>query len=341
MKQMGDSVTTDSRLEVSVSFGRFENDALAWEKWSSFSPNKYLEEVGSLSTPGSVAQKKAYFEAHYKRIAARKAEELDQEKLDPATPSPDVSRKDEYIENSSDTDTKLDVLNGEMLVEEVAQEDGIPVLTNLAIGDEAEDDNARSSEGDEERACTNGLMNVISSEEEREETAVAVKCGSSTIEEAKDESNVNVDDYDLNIEKDSVLVGLETPQKPSQHSSMEKPPERKKAMKNGPRQTTVLKNGSRKLNAPSTTQKVQMETNCILTVSNLIFHEYQVVSFGELNYWFMVSRQHQRKWREIWLGRERKLYHPRPNHCKHPLLESQSQHQYQHHYQLLSPQKRR
>ncbi|EPS58087.1 hypothetical protein M569_16729, partial [Genlisea aurea] len=70
----------DSRLEVSVSFGRFENDVLSWEKWSSFSPNKYLEEVGSLSTPGSVAQKKAYFEAHYKKIAAQKAEILEQEK---------------------------------------------------------------------------------------------------------------------------------------------------------------------------------------------------------------------------------------------------------------------
>ncbi|OMO57289.1 hypothetical protein CCACVL1_25856 [Corchorus capsularis] len=61
-------------LEVSVSFGRFENDSLSWEKWSTFSPNKYLEEVGKCATPGSVAKKKAYFEEHYKKIAARKAE---------------------------------------------------------------------------------------------------------------------------------------------------------------------------------------------------------------------------------------------------------------------------
>ncbi|CAG7864791.1 unnamed protein product [Brassica rapa] len=68
-------------LQVSVSFGRFENDSLSWEKFSAFSPNKYLEEVGKCATPGSVAQKKAYFEAHYKKIAERKAEIMDQEKL--------------------------------------------------------------------------------------------------------------------------------------------------------------------------------------------------------------------------------------------------------------------
>ncbi|KAI3816833.1 hypothetical protein L1987_16538 [Smallanthus sonchifolius] len=83
---MGDSVGS---LGVSVSFGKYENDALSWEKWSTFSPNKYLEEVGKCSTPGSVAQKKAFFEAHYKKIAAMKAAEaellLDQEKATHST----------------------------------------------------------------------------------------------------------------------------------------------------------------------------------------------------------------------------------------------------------------
>uniref|UniRef100_A0A1J3FVT0 Protein WVD2-like 7 n=1 Tax=Noccaea caerulescens TaxID=107243 RepID=A0A1J3FVT0_NOCCA len=73
---------TSSNVQVSVSFGKFENDdSLSWEKFSSFSPNKYLEEVEKCATPGSVAQKKAYFESHYKKIAERKAEIiLDQEK---------------------------------------------------------------------------------------------------------------------------------------------------------------------------------------------------------------------------------------------------------------------
>lgn len=84
---MGESVHPTATLEVSVSFGRFQNDALSWEKWSSFSPNKYLEEVEKCSTPGSVAQKKAYFEAHYKKIAARKAELSEQEKPVDSSPT--------------------------------------------------------------------------------------------------------------------------------------------------------------------------------------------------------------------------------------------------------------
>ncbi|KAL9246441.1 hypothetical protein vseg_019976 [Gypsophila vaccaria] len=78
---MGESVTNVSYLQQSVSFGRFERDSLCWERWSTFPTNKYLDEVEKCSTPGSVAQKKAYFEAHYKMIAARRAELLlDQER---------------------------------------------------------------------------------------------------------------------------------------------------------------------------------------------------------------------------------------------------------------------
>ncbi|GAV88264.1 TPX2 domain-containing protein [Cephalotus follicularis] len=57
----------------SISFGRFVPESLAWEKWSTFSHNRYVEEAERHSRPGSVAQKKAFFEAHYKQIAARKA----------------------------------------------------------------------------------------------------------------------------------------------------------------------------------------------------------------------------------------------------------------------------
>ena len=59
-------------LTTSISFGRFVSESLAWEKWSCFSNNRYLEEAERYSKPGSVAEKKAYFEAHYKRIAAAK-----------------------------------------------------------------------------------------------------------------------------------------------------------------------------------------------------------------------------------------------------------------------------
>ncbi|KAJ7974724.1 Protein WVD2-like 7 [Quillaja saponaria] len=60
----------------SISFGRFTSESLAWEKWSTFSHNRYVEEAERYSRPGSVAQKKAFFEAHYKKIAAQKAAAL-------------------------------------------------------------------------------------------------------------------------------------------------------------------------------------------------------------------------------------------------------------------------
>ncbi|XVF57891.1 hypothetical protein PTKIN_Ptkin07bG0019000 [Pterospermum kingtungense] len=63
----------DHALGQSVSFGRFMSESLAWEKWSTFSHNKYVEEAERYARPGSVAQKKAFFEAHYKTLAARKA----------------------------------------------------------------------------------------------------------------------------------------------------------------------------------------------------------------------------------------------------------------------------
>ncbi|KAH8519346.1 hypothetical protein H0E87_000949 [Populus deltoides] len=63
-------------LGQSISFGRFMSDSLSWEKWSSFSHNRYVEEAEKFSRPGSVAQKKAFFEAHYRNLAARKAAAL-------------------------------------------------------------------------------------------------------------------------------------------------------------------------------------------------------------------------------------------------------------------------
>ncbi|XP_057791686.1 protein WVD2-like 7 [Salvia miltiorrhiza] len=60
-------------LGESVSFGRFVSEPLSWEKWSTFSHKKYVEEAARYAQPGSVAEKKAFFEAHYKKLAAQKA----------------------------------------------------------------------------------------------------------------------------------------------------------------------------------------------------------------------------------------------------------------------------
>ncbi|XP_028788049.1 protein WVD2-like 7 isoform X2 [Neltuma alba] len=105
--KMGETVASNSSLQVSVSFGRFERESLSWEKWSSFSPNKYLEEVEKCATPGSVAQKKAYFEAHYKKIAARKAELLDQERQ----MEKDRLKSEDLSDKTCGTDAEFDASN--------------------------------------------------------------------------------------------------------------------------------------------------------------------------------------------------------------------------------------
>lgn len=61
------------------------SEDLEWGKWSTFSHKKYVEEAEKYSRPGSVAQKKAFFEAHYKRIAeAKKAAAEEQPTVTPA-----------------------------------------------------------------------------------------------------------------------------------------------------------------------------------------------------------------------------------------------------------------
>lgn len=89
----------------SVSFGRFTTESLAWEKWSTFSQNqnRYVEEAERFSKPGSVAQKKAFFEQHYKKLAAQKAAALlEQARIDEAeSEKPQVVLSEENAENSN------------------------------------------------------------------------------------------------------------------------------------------------------------------------------------------------------------------------------------------------
>nr|GEW98457.1 hypothetical protein [Tanacetum cinerariifolium] len=74
-------------LGESISFGRFTSESLSCENWSGVPQKRYVEEAKSFTQPGSVAQKKAFFEAHYKKIAAQKATAaalLEQEKAEAA-----------------------------------------------------------------------------------------------------------------------------------------------------------------------------------------------------------------------------------------------------------------
>ncbi|KAL6983596.1 hypothetical protein U1Q18_016978 [Sarracenia purpurea var. burkii] len=172
-----ESLASGARLEVSVSFGRFENDSLSWEKWSSFSPNKYLEEAGKFSTPGSVAQKKAYFEAHYKKIAAQKAEQMEQEKqMETNCTMKDDQIGEDRVGNTSFTYTKLDVANG------------------------------HRSAAYEQFTDSTGVVSSSLSDESNENASFTIECQSSSVNEAKDEIDSILDCLELNKSEAAVLI---------------------------------------------------------------------------------------------------------------------------------------
>nr|XP_027187456.1 protein WVD2-like 7 isoform X2 [Cicer arietinum] len=88
-------------LGQSISFGRFMSESLAWDKWSSFSQNRYVEEAERFSRPGSVAQKKAFFEAHYKKLAAQKAAALLAQQANNNAAQNNVIGKQDIVESNN------------------------------------------------------------------------------------------------------------------------------------------------------------------------------------------------------------------------------------------------
>ncbi|KAL1189918.1 Protein WVD2-like 7 [Cardamine amara subsp. amara] len=98
----------------SISFGRFEKEGLSWEKRSSFSHNRYLEEVDKCSKPGSVTEMKAHFEAHFKKKGFQIPTSLESQtwgvrqtsEHDDATESFEDYRSDgSFSENTSQSDS--------------------------------------------------------------------------------------------------------------------------------------------------------------------------------------------------------------------------------------------
>ncbi|XP_073046919.1 uncharacterized protein [Primulina eburnea] len=108
-------------LGESVSFGRFMTESLSWERWSTFSQKKYVEEAERYAQPGSVAQKKAFFEAHYKRIASQKAAALLEQEN--AAKNATVAEESEvgYMDDNDDDKTRL-VSNSNFEVEDKSVE---------------------------------------------------------------------------------------------------------------------------------------------------------------------------------------------------------------------------
>lgn len=165
----------DARLGVSVSFGRFGNDTLSWEKWSYFSQNKYLEEAGNLSTPGLVAQKKAFFEAHYKKVAAQKAMELEVEvevEVEHAgRRSSEEPIIEGFLENSSGIDDGkfVTTCNGEISEEEIGCETCGTLSANVMIDkEEVKYDDSGSIREAKQGTCADYSIDKADLEEENE-----------------------------------------------------------------------------------------------------------------------------------------------------------------------------
>lgn len=173
---MGEKASSKPDLEVSVSFGRFENDSLSWEKWSAFSPNKYLEEVEKFATPGSVAEKKAYFEAHYKKIAARRAELMDEaNQMDNDPLRSENQNGGDLTGNVSSAGSEFDLSNSHSPTEEVVKQETKLISTHVA---DLKEDAAISTES--QRSLSEGVeeemgSTVDSPESSKLEKAVLVK----------------------------------------------------------------------------------------------------------------------------------------------------------------------
>ncbi|XP_034689309.1 protein WVD2-like 4 isoform X2 [Vitis riparia] len=160
---MGDAIRA---LGDSISFGRFMSESLAWEKWSSFSQNRYLEEAEKFSKPGSVAQKKAYFEAHYKRIAAKKAAEAEAA----ANDFPEPEALDE-IHNTSSDDLDTVKENSHMIIDE---SEGQEALNTNTVVDEIH--NSSSDELDTLKENSPMIIDEPEGQEEAPNTQVVVDC---------------------------------------------------------------------------------------------------------------------------------------------------------------------
>ncbi|XP_060194601.1 protein WVD2-like 7 isoform X2 [Lycium barbarum] len=93
-------------LGESVSFGRFTTESLAWDKWSTFSHKRYVEEAERYAQPGSVAQKKAFFEAHYKKIAAQKAAALLEEANTQEEANEDITKNSLAVDPNVNSSTE-------------------------------------------------------------------------------------------------------------------------------------------------------------------------------------------------------------------------------------------
>lgn len=108
----------------SVSFGRFEKESLSWEKRSSFSHNRYLEEAEKFSKPGSVTQMRAHFEAHFKKKGIRFPTSVEAQTWGEVVHNQTCTEKDENLWESSSQFSDSCVSYDDILVNSDDDNDG-------------------------------------------------------------------------------------------------------------------------------------------------------------------------------------------------------------------------
>ncbi|KAJ4885339.1 Uncharacterized protein Rs2_35432 [Raphanus sativus] len=220
-------------LSQSVSFGRFMTENLEWGKWSSFSHKKYVDEAEKYSQPGSVAQKKAFFDAHYKKIAeAKKAkaasDDSKQEQQQPESVAAllntlETLTKDEVKEEEEEIGETELVLGGEEVVLSTEKDEVEPERTSVVVVLEQEDtvvDNSVIADDlqavlevlDENHTEDVELLKKISSVEEKEKERKSVTKN----------SPVSMDPSEAPEKAMELVVSQKISEKTITHSSMKK-----------------------------------------------------------------------------------------------------------------------
>ncbi|XP_009370317.2 protein WVD2-like 7 isoform X1 [Pyrus x bretschneideri] len=179
-------------LGQSVSFGRFVSESLAWEKWSTFSHNRYVEEAERYARPGSVAQKKAFFEAHYKKVAAQRAAALLEQANANATAAATSENAPEPKSESRDLKTRIstsEVFVDEQKEEKVEEKVYEPNREEESIGKYTNDYNANT---EMEKFESSKVHPVDHEDQVSGENSVEVELSSQCADKDKEENGMEL-----------------------------------------------------------------------------------------------------------------------------------------------------
>jgi hypothetical protein len=232
-------------LTESISFGRFMSESLAWEKWSTFSHNRFLEEVEQFSKPGSVAQKKAYFEAYYKKRAAMKAAALLEQANAASKDVPEVEAADK-APSISHVNLEFSKATNEVIINE--QDEGI-FDAGLVHSSDA---NAFYADG----RMDNSQNAKVEGDEVVEEKNVEVE---NSIHVANSKQIENADDCDIIV----AMPEEKMPNKVNNHPNQEAAEMENVALPNNKRQMSSLSNSlsqSRASKLPKSSAKLSSST---------------------------------------------------------------------------------